>query len=684
MNSTFFKCLAFGSLAFLAAACAKEQQTAGDGQTAGVSFTVAAPVSFDTKAIADGKTATKLLYQVFDASGDPIPSLGVQTATLTPASGGGSSAVVEFRLVKGETYNFIFWAQTQEDGYYTVDATDGLKKITANYTDKSANDENFDAFFATVKDREITGAISETITLSRPFAQLNIASGDTGISAGETSVAIDFTGAKSAITIKQIPTVFAPLGDELSGTADVTFAEAAVPTGTLTVGGIAYKYLSMNYIFASAAGDVCDFDATFTVDGSTVNTTMTNTPIRRNCRTNIVGKVLTSKLETNVIVDPATDEDESLDGYKDNGYATSIPAGPEDMTVSTIDVTAANAQYVLDGAYGSIDGKTINFTESITDQVLVLGRPNKFSGSNTKYMVGGYTSDAAGWQEFASADALVEYLSENSATCYYTRSIGDVKFTAADGVVIAGVKVGSGHVYGTATSPVYDYVLDNGNWEYSTTSYYCLYTIGNLSFEGVTFLKNASFTNTSETSSIESLSFKDCKFLAFTTAEASNGKGGQRIYIRSDVSSYVNLFKKLVVDNCEFITSYQGIYAQFVHDLTVTNCKFTNTGHNAISLQPGSATPEYGNIVITGNTFSNIGDRIIRFGRVASIDSITITGNVSTNSGDESSQLMKTEPIPASGFRYDISDNTNDGVAWVDASTEDTTAGTKTLIYTAN
>ena len=52
------------------------------------------------------------------------------------------------------------------------------------------------------------------------------------------------------------------------------------------------------------------------------------------------------------------------------------------MSDTVINVTAANAQYTLDGAYGSINGKTINFTETVP-YTLDLARPTKFEGSGT-------------------------------------------------------------------------------------------------------------------------------------------------------------------------------------------------------------------------------------------------------------------------------------------------------------
>ena len=49
------------------------------------------------------------------------------------------------------------------------------------------------------------------------------------------------------------------------------------------------------------------------------------------------------------------------------------------------DVYKRQAQYTLDGAYGSINGKTIHFSEGSYADVLVLARPTKYAGSGTNY-----------------------------------------------------------------------------------------------------------------------------------------------------------------------------------------------------------------------------------------------------------------------------------------------------------
>ena len=80
------------------------------------------------------------------------------------------------------------------------------------------------------------------------------------------------------------------------------------------------------------------------------------------------------------------------EGRNTTGYdGVELPAGP-DTSGNVWTVTPENAQYTLDGAYGSIDGKTINFSSGPYDKVLVLGRATKFSGSETEYYKGGWES----------------------------------------------------------------------------------------------------------------------------------------------------------------------------------------------------------------------------------------------------------------------------------------------------
>lgn len=309
MKTKLFKTLAATAMSVLAIACAKEP-VADNGQQAGVSFMVEVPGASVTKAYGEAEKATKLYYQVFDNAGASIEGLGVQTTDLV-----GKAAKVSFQLVKDQTYNFVFWAQTTETGYYTIDETEGLKKITANYTNKLANDENFDAFYA-VKKIKISGPVSESVELTRPFAQINIATKGV-LKAGETEMKIDFTGATSSVTIEEVPTEFFPLSPAASqfGSETVTarFKTADAPSGNMTIDNNAYKYLALNYVFAPTDGTVYDITAKLSVDGKTVNLNVPAAPAKRNWRTNILGNLLTSSADINVIVTPGFDENGNED-----------------------------------------------------------------------------------------------------------------------------------------------------------------------------------------------------------------------------------------------------------------------------------------------------------------------------------------------------------------------------------
>ena len=303
MKTKLFKTLAATAMSVLAIACAKEP-VADNGQQAGVSFMVEVPGASVTKAYGEAEKATELYYQVFDNAGNTIDGLGVQHTHLV-----GKAAKVSFQLVKDQTYNFVFWAQTTETGYYTIDETEGLKKIKANYTDKLANDENRDAFFAT-ESFKVTGPVTKTVTLKRPFAQINIGTKDQLKAGDATAPAIDFTNAKSSVTVKGVPTVFSPLATTpetmLTVPATVTFASAAIPTEPLNVKGTDYNYLAMNYVFAPAEGTVCDLSAEIVLTGrEPIQLSSPTTPIKRNWRTNILGSLLTSSVDINVVVDPS-------------------------------------------------------------------------------------------------------------------------------------------------------------------------------------------------------------------------------------------------------------------------------------------------------------------------------------------------------------------------------------------
>ena len=340
-------------------------------------------------------------------------------------------------------------------------------------------------------------------------------------------------------------------------------------------------------------------------------------------------------------------------GYATSGKAEALPATP-DMNGAVVDVTAAQAQYVLDGAYGPIDGKTINFTESIND-TLILGRASKYDGSKTVYRHGSHAGEALSYADF------IAYKNQSGWTqsCYYERTVENVTFTANEGVTVKNFEAdGGAHIY-AGTAPVYDYVRDTGSWVKEGSCYYKRAILKNITFKGLTF-KAKTDINTSESTTVyDGFTFKDCTFDLGTTAD-----GNQAIrYYNENNNGNV---KNLVVEGCTFKTCSQGVYTAHVKNVTVTGSTFDTTGHNAIAIQDHKGPCDHGKVVITGNTFKDIGDRIIRFNNVGMGTTVTITGNTADgNSGKLDKATGKREIVKATTLPVNAADSiTASGNNW--------------------
>lgn len=340
-------------------------------------------------------------------------------------------------------------------------------------------------------------------------------------------------------------------------------------------------------------------------------------------------------------------------GYATSGKAEALPATP-DMNGAVVDVTAAQAQYVLDGAYGPIDGKTINFTESIND-TLILGRASKYDGSKTVYRHGSHAGEALSYADF------IDYKNQSGWTesCYYERTVENVTFTANKGVTVKNFEAdGGAHIY-AGTAPVYDYVRDTGSWVKEGSCYYKRAILKNITFKGLTFRAKTDINTSEPTTVYDGFTFKDCTFDLGTTAD-----GNQAIrYYNENNNGNV---KNLVVEGCTFKTCSQGVYTAHVKNVTVTGSTFDTTGHNAIAIQDHNGPCDHGKVVITGNTFKNIGDRIIRFNNVGMGTTVTITGNTADgNSGKLDKATGKREIVKATTLPVNAADSiTASGNNW--------------------
>ncbi|HIW74674.1 MAG TPA: right-handed parallel beta-helix repeat-containing protein [Firmicutes bacterium] len=318
-------------------------------------------------------------------------------------------------------------------------------------------------------------------------------------------------------------------------------------------------------------------------------------------------------------------------GY--NGEA--LPAGP-DMTGDVVDVTPENAQYTLDGAYGSIDGKTIRFTAGEYEDVLVLARPTKYEGSNTEYYNMSWT-EGNGWFVTDDVPDALEDLTSTITT--YKRTVEGVTFTAEEGVVLPGFSAGSGHVYGMAGSPAYDYVRDQEVLS-SVNSYYGHNSLVDVTFQGLTLRGGVFIADYSRDAVNSGITFDGCVFLGSEAEMATNGYNGIKM---SADSKY---FSDITVTNCTFTKYFQAVYIQGVDGAAITNNSIDGTTHNAVALQSSSGNPLKGTVEIAENFIENTQDRAIRVGNALAEFQLTAVNNVMVNAGDTDGQLFKAETLP--------------------------------------
>lgn len=360
-----FKYLAAAALTLLAVSCNKEQVAeVPDGQTVDVTFTAALPGEMATKAIGDGQTAKKLYVSVYE-NDDAKTKLDLdKTATFSDLK-----TQVTFSLVKGKTYNFVFWAQAAEGAPY--DVTD-LKNIKISYEGAEANDEKRDAFYATRKELKVNGALTETIKLYRPFAQVNFGTADY-----DAAVAAGMEPVKSVFTATDVATVFDTFEAEGKEAKDVvTFSESALPGETLVTKAGDYKWMTMNYILPMGKQDakhISNVTAEFIPEtGITVKASSPQTPVQNNYRTNILGNLLTSQVIFNIEIVPIFNEPdndidivniknvESLKALFATGGSATLS---EDLVVNEPISVATGAEVTLD-----LNGKTVTNTEDLWDE----------------------------------------------------------------------------------------------------------------------------------------------------------------------------------------------------------------------------------------------------------------------------------------------------------------------------
>lgn len=299
---------ALAAAVFTAVSCQKEIAYL-DGDTK-VTFEVSTG-DIATKAIADGTNISVLHWELYGADIRTAQApYGEDTVVDTD---GDKTFTVELTLVADQDYNIVFWAETEDGQAHYV--TDDLRSVKIkSYTDETANDESRAAFFATYAFHPQNGqSINETITLYRPFSQINLGATnyDTSlnlVNGGKIIVeSTEMTVSKIADSFNTIDGV-GETSASFNGT--VTFAAAATPNGAadqtdklLSVNGEPYYWVGMNYLIVEGNSDAVTVDVTLNTNMGVVSHSISNVPVKENYRTNILGDFLTTGAKFNIVVD---------------------------------------------------------------------------------------------------------------------------------------------------------------------------------------------------------------------------------------------------------------------------------------------------------------------------------------------------------------------------------------------
>ena len=401
MNKKLFLGMFAAAGMLFATSCSNDElDVVQSGNEAQVTFSLAAEGGIATRAISDGTGAKKLVYAVYNASGELI-----ETIANTDVNGqivdnsafdNGLTENVTITLAKGQQYTVAFWAQNPNCTAYT---TTDLKNVTIDYAGLN-NDETRDAFFK-AETFTVTGNTEIDVVLKRPFAQINVGVYQTDWDAAKASgIEIE----KSKVTIENAATSINLLTGEVGGEQTVEYGFDIIPAQFATPETLDvdldkdgtkenYVYLSMSYILANdettgyAKTALEDLDFTFApISGNNINFSegLNAVPVQRNWRTNIIGKILTGDVTFNITIDPI------YDGEYNNGEAQ--PVNINGVYYATIQ-DAVNVVKVASGK---------NFTlEAAGPNVVIAALDHQSNGTPSTVKVKGITFDnsitLAGW-----------------------------------------------------------------------------------------------------------------------------------------------------------------------------------------------------------------------------------------------------------------------------------------------
>ena len=377
MKKLLYSAAALATLLF-AASC--QQENLGPART-GVTYTITLADEVQTKG-KDGHDAYDLYYEVYRNTNAGLVELYDDVKEMT-----GPKTTVTLDLLNDQDYTVLFWANKKGTDYFNAS---NLQNVTIK--DASSNNEDRDAFCGMDELTAHDNGSMKTVTLTRPFAQLNIAT--------LVPTHYDVDPQSSLVKVTGAPKSFSVLTGEgvENSEGEVTYTVNTVPGGNIVVAPNTYKMAAMNYVFAPEGNITVYYE--INTNNGTVKNTINNVPVKKNYRTNIIGNLLTSDATYTVDIKP--------------GFET------VDEVVEIWDGKTKNEPQVVDGNY--IIKKASEFAWLEAPQVLshdvVLMRDIDMGGKKFQGILSnGKKFDGAG---YTLKNVTLDYASQHWSSLFVT------------------------------------------------------------------------------------------------------------------------------------------------------------------------------------------------------------------------------------------------------------------------
>lgn len=284
--------------------CSKDEEMANE-ESVQVSFSTELPRRIGTRTGTTDLNVDNVVCAVFENREE------ISTLRDTIIIQDGEDIVFAPRLIKGRTYDVVFWAMKENN--YDVGNMTAITRTSGT----SAKESDFDAFTECVE-VEVTGSKSETVTLKRPLAQLNLGVTSEDWNAVASEETFGMTPTKMVIELTGKDTFNALTGATTGEDKNVT-RTLVVSGEDLVAGENTYKSIAMCYVYPEAGKENIDITYTICDQNDKVireDATIQNIPLENNYRTNVVGGLLTGTITYTITFEKDFNEetkDEKID-----------------------------------------------------------------------------------------------------------------------------------------------------------------------------------------------------------------------------------------------------------------------------------------------------------------------------------------------------------------------------------